>query len=272
MKKIFVMLISAFIFSTVFLTIASADYEPVEDTPYGIPIYDSVDDVDLSVVFAGHGEKRLVDLCGGFVCTTTNVYPGNSMAATDITKSYHFYDTENWDTPQYIKYDDIIWQVASSGSKIADGFSLLIYDKSLTGDELVTYYFTNFNNNPNIITIPMEDDAETILNSPFLIYHSGICDAEAYYVIEASLSDGLYTISFEPVINNSDAGIDDSYKVSSQYVMIEPETSLIKKYGYHVDGIYQDGTEYQQDVSCEVNYGLAELPDYSAARATVLAS
>ena len=52
--------------------VASGDYEPVEDTPYGIPIYESVDDVDLAAVIRGHGEKRLLDIVNSAEITSTN--------------------------------------------------------------------------------------------------------------------------------------------------------------------------------------------------------
>ena len=61
MKKTLCMLL-ALVLMLALLPAAYAEYEPVKDTPYGLPLLEKPEDFDLEAVINGHTLKRLLDL------------------------------------------------------------------------------------------------------------------------------------------------------------------------------------------------------------------
>ena len=216
--------------------------EAVVNSPYGIPLYESVEDVDLNVVFAGHTMQRIVDLFGGYKEEIDHIQNSES-----IITEYYFLDNENWDEPQYVHYNYITHPNEPQYANYVDTYDLVVFNSDLYDDEPYTICLGETG---NVNKFPM--DKNTFTNS----LKMPLCFSASpnIHITKAEeTSDGYYLIYF-----------DNKPIYTDCYVKIDPKTSLINEYGYH-----QEIGETVIDLSSVVSYGIDQLPDYSKVRSVL---
>ena len=220
--------------------------EAVVSSPYGIPLYDSPEDVDLATVFAGHSLKRIVDLFGGIYRTESVIRKQYTM----YVQEYDFLDNEHWDEPQYVYYDT---KGCNDPDRI-DGFDFFVRNASLyNGDP---YNYCDNYGTAHKLSVPA-DILESKLDLPFMT--SVLCDPSYEYTItSAEVIDGKYVIHFDVASDSADTS-----KHTGRYVEIDPATSLICGYGY------EDADGSGKYITDNIQYGLDELPNYDKARKSV---
>ena len=228
---------------------ASGDFEPVEDTPYGIPIYESVDDVDLAVVIRGHGEKRLLDIVNSAEITSTN-----------YNKSFNIKFSSNTllvkDETLYVENFESRAENAQSGNTS----TLRIYD----GDNSKEYRKDPFGKTENPITA---DAAEKHLGTTILPF-----DLENYEIDLQTRKeeDGKYCFTFNMKPLNEEAAKTDFSECALE---MDSSTSLVTAVKYHSmsaggESVMSDGSVVNtlpQDttVQSSYSYGVEKEPDYS---------
>ena len=250
--------------------------EAVANSPYGIPIYQSAEDVDLATVLSGHGLKRLVDLFGGVFeeSQSVDVYPNHpQFENTYISKKYYFLDEEQWENAQYVNYSIRNPEKRSSnGVNFSNSESLLVYNADLYNGNPYTTSINHLPNEERIDKPPIAArDLEMMLVSSILPFSS----YQQFQVTKAETVDGKYRIEFDIEGDNAIEMKDSkgnhlgTTSMDGRYVLIDPDTSLINGYGYERSQEYYNGIENVESistVSAEIIYGLEELPDYSLAR------
>ncbi len=252
--------------------------EAVANSPYGIPVYPSAEDVDLATVLSGHGIKRLVDLFGGVLdeSQSVDVYPNNSKYEnTYISKNYYFLDEEQWENAKYVNYSlrSPEKRGLSNGIYFSDSENLLVYDADLYQGNPYIIYINQWPNELHISKQPIEaKDLEMMLEGSSLLPFSSY---QQFQVTKAEMVDGKYRIEFDLVgdtsveMKDSEGNHMGTTSKDGRYVLIDPDTSLICGYGYEEYQEYFNGMENVEKtstVTAEINYGLEELPDYSRAR------
>ena len=245
--------------------------ESAANSPYGIPLYDSPEDVNLAVVLAKHQIKYFVDQFGGFIESeqSKTVYPGKeSWNNTFYNDRYYFLDSSHWDEAQYVHYS--ISKPETWGPAMGSE-SLLVYNPAL------------YNNEPYWLSVPFSEMSgvwvtgdnrtpysaeaiESMLNGSFIPL-----SFDNYKIIDAKNENGMYRIDFEPAddtpieLSNADGEAIGTSQTYDCYVVLDPETSLIQGFGYERKSEYTASpyVDTVQTVSAEVKYGLDEQPDYS---------
>ena len=228
--------------------IALADYEPAANTPYGIPVFNSADEIDaeaLTEIINGHGLKRLLDLFDGIEVTTTD---SNQIHSFGVNRDTVYFIDDN----QYMSYEE----TKGNGGGYIDSESFRLYSKD--NPVYVTHYASrdpaewSFNPEASLsrTIIPFSPDSSKIEN------------------VQVTNSDGHYVCTFDYT------PFDEEKTYTDCTLEIDPETSLVLKYGYHVlseggkEVTSSDGkvhkTSPQDDIyTSEIVYGIDELPDYS---------
>ena len=229
-------------------SIALADYEPADNTPYGIPVFDSADKIDaeaLTEIINGHGLKRLLDIFGGI-----------EKIIDDNDQLYSFsvnHDTVYFiDNTQYMSYEES----KGTGGGYIDSVSFKLYD----------------NDNPvNVTHYASRDPAEWSFNPEASLSRTIIPfspNSSKIENVQVTNSNGHYVCTFDYT------PFEEEKTYTDCTLEIDPETSLVLKYGYHV--LSEGGNEITsadgkvhvtsaQDTVCvgEISYGITELPDYS---------
>ena len=229
--------------------VASGDFEPVEDTPYGIPIYESVDDVDLAAVISGHGEKRLLDIVNSAEITSTNY---NKTFNTKFNSDTLLVK----DGTRYVENFESRGENAQSGNTS----TLYIYD----GDNSKMYRKDPFGRTENPITA---DEAEKHLGATILPF-----DLENYEIDLQTRNeeDGKYCFTFNMKPLNEEAAKTDFFECALE---MDSSTSLVTVVEYHSvsaggEKVMSDGSVVNtlpQDttVQSSYSYGVEKEPDYS---------
>ncbi len=239
MKKI-LCIILAVILTSALIPTAFAEFEPAEDTPYGIPLYEKAEDVDIGTVLMGHTYRRMLDLVDNIEVKQDMLQVSQGQTISMILDDYYFLDNG-----QYVKYSE-----QTDKEHNATSYQLFLYDK----DD--PYYYVKHQGGRD----KYEAQAEYI----DMMLDMRFCGVSSYYfdfeITNAELVDGLYVCEFNAVPK---ADLEDGVEIPVSYsgcsVTIEPETSLLRGYTYR-----QERKEYgEETVSAEVNYNVDKEPDYS---------
>ncbi|MBR4492043.1 MAG: hypothetical protein IKO98_05260, partial [Bacteroidales bacterium] len=156
MKKTLCMLL-ALVLMLALLPAAYAEYEPVKDTPYGLPLLEKPEDFDLEAVINGHTLKRLLDLVDNI--QVKQEVQGNAFHM--IVDDYYFLDDG-----QYVSYS--IQNEKGSKHKT---YQLFLFDK-----EDPTYYSKYEGTRDKYTTDPAIIDM--LLESPIFPFDPNAFDFE----------------------------------------------------------------------------------------------
>lgn len=242
MKKALCALL-ALVLMLALLPAASAAYEPVEDTPYGLPLLEKPEDFDLEAVIEGHTLKRLLDL-------VDNVEVKREMKQV-IQKDKHnmllddFYFLEDG---QYVNYS--IQTDLDSKQKVKS-YQLFLFDK-----EDPTYYVKHPGGRDKYQTDPMMVDY--LLEGPLYPSSAEYYDLEVTEVKEEE--NGWITCAFNMTVKPEyiDPDLGDTTTFSDCSITVDPETGLMRAYTFSMKS---EGME--QSYNAEVNYNVDQKPDYS---------
>lgn len=239
MRKVLSLILVLMLTLALFPT-AMAEFEPVEGTPYGIPLFETVDDVDFQAVIAGHTYRRLLDCFDNFEVKSDMLQKAQNGTFDMLIDDYYFLDNG-----QYVQYSE-----QTSKEYNSTTYQLFLYDR----DD--PYYYIRHPGGRDKYDVPAEY-VDQMLDGP-------ICALSPFYfdfvVNSAEVVDGLYVYKFdmvpkeEIVAEYGDMGV--SYSDCS--ITIDPETSLIRAFSY------QQITERAESTySSEVFYNVDKQPDYS---------
>ena len=224
---------------------AYADFEPVPDTPYGIPLYDSPEEVDLSVVLEGNGKLRLLDQLGAFKATEDLKQTGDYEYSSYDDIFYIKETTHSEYMGQYFRYT---LPVGSDGLKMS---SLRSYDESNP-----IFHALSSDGNRRDSTINPGERNTVFLKRPAAFEITP--EEYDFEITNSEVTGGMYYVEF----NMTPKSGDDSYTYSNCSVLIDPETSLIYEYTY---SYYSAKSGNTQEISGELDYNVSvdEIPDYS---------
>ncbi len=240
MKKILCMLL-ALVLMLALLPAAYAEYEPVKDTPYGLPLPEKPEDIDLEAVINGHTLKRLLDLVDNIEIKQEMKQAGHGNDSNMEMDDYYFLDDG-----QYVSYSILVDKNYNMKS-----YQLFLFDK-----DDPTYYVKSqgqrhkFESDPEFI--------DPMLESTILPFSPEYCDFEITELKEEE--DGLFTCAFNATAKpefaeNASGGVPEFSDCS---VKVDPETGLLRGFTY---GIKTD--DFEQTVNAEMNYNVDQEPDYS---------
>ena len=237
MKKILCMIL-ALIFVLALIPAASADFEPAEGTPYGIPLFETVNDIDLAAVCAGHSTRRLLDLTGNIEVKYDLLQTMQGQTVKMLVDDFTFLDDG-----QYVNYS-----VQTDKTYNSTSYQLFLYDK----DD--PYYYVKHMGGRD----KFEAQAEYI--DSMLDY--SFCPFDPDYwtidIVSAEVVDGLYVYELDVKLKE-DLQVENDMTMDNCTLKLDPETSLIRGYSYHrVISNYGEMTQ-----TAEVNYGVDQKPDYS---------
>lgn len=230
---------------------AETSVEPGQENmgPYGIPLYNSADEVDLATIFAGLGRKRIIDLFGGFeIVTDQKEFNLNGdMVFYAVNHTYGFIDNEYWDEPLYVSF-------GGSDPQFSSGYDYV------SSRDLFVYNIDFYHGNPYSIcfgpsgygdkSYVKPDDVEKRLVRPIWNFNESL----KYSVTGTEELNGMYLVNFD-VLDG------DTVKYKDCYVLIDPKTSLICEYSYHYDSTFM-GIPTINEITQKIHFGLEELPDY----------
>ncbi len=240
MKKTLCMLL-ALILMLALLPAAYAEFEPVEGTPYSLPLLEKPEDFDLEAVISGHTLKRLLDL-------VDNIQSKQAMkqVAQGQEMNMEFDDYYFLDDGQYVSYS--IQNPKGSKNKT---YQLFLFDK-----EDPTYYSKSEFGRDKYTTDPAIIDV--LLEGPIFPFDPNTFDFEITELKEEE--DGLFTCAFngtaKPEFVESFTG--DVPEFSDCSLSVDPETGLVRAYTYSMK---TDDMEVAN--SGEINYNVDQEPDYS---------
>ena len=211
---------------------------------YGIPIYDSAEEVDLAAVFEGHKIRTILDFFDNIEVKQDLLQVQPDMKFDMLISDYYFKDSD-----QYVYYSE-------QESKKHDGttYMLFLYDKE---DPNYYYRFTyGGQTDKDKSEVPVEG-IDVMLDSPICGFYPDYYD---FTITNAKEEDGLYAIEFEvtPKTNLKEDAPALNYDFDNCSVKIDPATSLIRAFGYHQTF---DGGE--TTVSADISYNVDKEPDYS---------
>ena len=218
---------------------AFAEFEPVEGTPYGIPLFETVDDVDLMAVAYGHTYRRLLDL-------VDNIEIKNDMKQNAQGQSIHMLIDDFYflDDGQYVQYSE-----QTDKNYNAMSYQLFLFDK----DD--PYYYSKHMGGRDKFDVPPEY-IDGMLDSSICPCAPDVFDMK---IVSAEVVDGLYVIKYEAAMKPApDGSTPGNYSFTNCSLTIDPETSLIRGYTFDVSGDFGE-----QSNSVEVNYNVDKQPDYS---------
>lgn len=210
---------------------------------YGIPLYDSAEEVDLGTVFEGHKIRTILDYFDNVEVKQDlqEKQPDNEFDM--LISDYYFKDND-----QYVFYSE-----QESRKHDSTTYMIFLYDK----DDPYYYYRFNFGGqtDKDKSEVPVEA-IDVMLNSPICAFYPDFYD---YTITSAKEEDGLYALEFEATQKTDlaeDAALNYDYDNCS--VKIDPATSMIRAFGYHQTW---DGGE--TTISADVSYNVDKEPDYS---------
>ena len=240
MKKTLCMLL-ALVLMLALLPAAYAEYEPVEDTPYGLPLLKKPEDFDLEAVINGHTLKRLLDL-------VDNIQSKQAMkqVAQGQELNMEFDDYYFLDNGQYVSYSI----QNEKGSKYKT-YQLFLFDK-----DDPTYYSKFEGTRDKYKTDPAIIDL--LLESPIFPFDPNTFDFEITDLKEEE--DGLFTCAFnvtaKPEFAENASGSMPVFSDCS--ISVDPETGLVRAYTYNMKT-----DDMELDYNGEMNYNVDQEPDYS---------
>ncbi len=224
---------------------AYADFEAVPDTPYGIPLYDSPEEVDLPTVLEGNGKGRLIDQFGVFKVTEDLEQTGDR----EFSYYYDIYYFKETTHPEYIgQYFRYELPVGSDGLKMS---SLENYDEN----NPIFHALSSDGNRRDSTMTPGKQNTVGLKRAASFGMDPSEHDFE---ITNSEVDGGMYYIEFNITPKSGDA----TYSYSNCSVLIDPETSLIYEYTYKYYSAERGTT---QEVSGELDYDVSvdEIPDYS---------
>ena len=242
MKKALCLLL-ALILTLALLPTAFAELEPdqeAEGTPYGIPLFETIDDVDFTAVIEGHRYKRLLDLFDNIEVKMDLHQDQQGDIFDMLIDDYYFRDNG-----QYVHYSEQMDKTYNSMS-----YQLFLYDKE------EPFYYMKHMGGRDKYEVPAEY-VDGMLNGLVC----GLSPTYFDFVINsAEVVDGLYVFQFDMVPNEemvAEYGEPDvSYSDCS--LTIDPETSLIRAYSYHQVSEHADAI-----YNAELFFNVDKEPDYS---------
>ena len=218
---------------------AFAEFEPVEGTPYGILLFETIDDVDFAMVGHGHVLKRLLDLVDNVEVKEDRSQTVQGQTYGSLDDNFYFLDDG-----QYVHYVESVDNVYHSQS-----YQLFLFDKN------DPYYYVKHMGGRDKWEVQPEM-IEGILEGSICPFNPDIFDFE---ITSAEEVDGMYVfkLNLTPRTDlEDDAEI--TYSVSDCSLTIDPETSLIRGYAYDLTADFGEII-----ASAEVNYNVDKQPDYS---------
>ncbi len=232
------------------LNTAYAEYEPVPDTPYGIPLYDSPEDVDLATVFAGNSLGRIIDLVDNIKIEQVydSIVSGNQNSGTKDV--YYFRETEAaGHEGQLVEYN--VATIESSGGIKTGG----IKTESLRALDIEDPFMHSLASNGALNKQELSVETVTkLLEKPVL----GFSLTEyTFKITHCEIRDGLYYIEFDA----DPIETDPSVIYSKCSVLIDPETSLLCGVSYHN---INPSCSIENETTATISYGISsdEIPDH----------
>ena len=240
MKKTLCMLL-ALVLMLALLPAAYAEYEPVKDTPYGLPLLEKPEDFDLEAVINGHTLKRLLDL-------VDNIQTKQAMkqVAQGQELNMEFDDYYFLDDGQYVSYS--IQNQKGSNHKT---YQLFLFDK-----EDPTYYSKFEGTRDKYTTDP--EIIDLLLEGPIYPVGTDIYDYEITDLKQDE--DGLVTCAFNITVKPeaAEAFTGDLPEFSDCSITVDPETGLMRAFTFAIKS-----EAMEQTSAAEVNYNVDQEPDYS---------
>ena len=257
MKKI----LAAFLICIMIVPCAAgwADYEAVPDTPYGIPLFESVEDIgveELGAIIEGHEVKNLLEHAGSFEIIEDVIHTIPYSANETRTKAYFLDDGK------------FVGNTNSFNSDPSMNYSTFTSFKAYDGSDPVNVISTAWSGVTKRDTTPEKVSLQATRTALSFI------NPEYYGVVNLSgtVENGHYLLRFDLELTSEE---DPDLDYKEAFLEIDPETSLILSYGYHctseggreakVVGTDQTATTSPMDyvATGEIHYGLDRGPDYS---------
>lgn len=242
MKKTLCMLL-ALVLMLALLPAAYAEYAPVKDTPYGLPLLEKPEDFDLEAVINGHTLKRMLDLVDNIQVKRDMTQKAQGHDIHMLLDDYYYLDEG-----QYVNYSI---QTDMSSSAKYKTYQLFLFDK-----EDPTYYSKfeggrdKYETDPEIIDLLLEG---TIYPVDTQFYDYEITDLKQG-------EDGLVTCAFNITVKPeaAEAFTGEHPEFSDCSITVDPETGLMRAFTFAIK------TEAMEQTSAaEVNYNVDQEPDYS---------
>ena len=240
MKKTLCMLL-ALVLMLALLPAAYAEYEPVKDTPYGLPLLEKPEDFDLEAVINGHSLKRLLDLVDNIQVKLDMKQKAQGDDIHMLLDDYYYLDEGRYvnysiQTDQHSKYKT---------------YQLFLFDK-----EDPTYYSKyeggrdKYETDPEIIDILLEGSIYPI-DTQF--YDFEITDLKEE-------EDGLVTCAFNVTVKPeaAEAFTGELPAFSDCSITVDAETGLMRAFTFAIKSEAMEQTSV-----AEVNYNVDQEPDYS---------
>ena len=240
MKKTLCMLL-ALVLMLALLPAAYAEYEPVEGTPYGLPLLEKPEDFDLEAVINGHTLKRLLNL-------VDNIQVKQTMK--QVTQGNEF----NMDVDDYYFLDDgqyVNYSIQTDLKAKMKTYQLFLFDK-----EDPTYYCKYQGGRDKYETDPAIIDM--MLESSFFPFGTDAFDYEITNLKEEE--DGLVTCEFNATVKPelAENAADSVTTFSNCSITVDPETGLVRAFTYDMKS-----EDMEMANSGEMNYNVDQKPDYS---------
>ena len=239
MKKTLCMLL-ALVLMLALLPAAYAEYSPVEGTPYGLPLLEKPEDLDLEAVINGHTLKRLLDLVDNIQVKQAMKQTAQGNKFDMVIDDYYFLDDG-----QYVNYS-----IQNEKGSDMKSYQLFLFDK-----EDPTYYSKFQGQRNKYHTDPAYIDL--MLESSFFPFST---DAFDFEITDLKEEDGLITCAFnvtaKPEFAEQTTG--EVPEFSDCSVSVDPETGLLRAFSYSMKT-----DDIEQASNGEVNYNVDQEPDYS---------
>ena len=240
MKKTLCMLL-ALVLMLALLPAAYAEYEPVKDTPYGLPLLEKPEDFDLEAVINGHTLKRLLDLVDNIQVKRDMKQKAQGHDIHMLLDDYFYLDEG-----QYVNYAI----QTDKGSKMKT-YQLFLFDK-----EDPTYYSKFQGGRDKYTTDP--EIIDLLLEGPIYPVGTDIYDYEITDLKEEE--DGLVTCAFNITVKPeaAEAFAGELPEFSDCSITVDPETGLMRAFTFAIKS-----EAMEQSSAAEVNYNVDQEPDYS---------
>ena len=180
MKKALCMLL-ALVLMLALLPAAYAEYEPVKDTPYGLPLLEKPEDFDLEAVINGHTLKRLLDLVDNIEVKRDMKQKAQGHKIHMELDDYYYLDEG-----QYVNYS-----IQTDVSSKYKSYQLFLFDK-----EDPTYYSKYEGGRDKYETDP--EIIDYLLEGSIYPADTELCDFEITELKEEE--DGLITCVFNAAV------------------------------------------------------------------------
>ena len=180
MKKTLCMLL-ALVLMLALLPAAYAEYSPVEGTPYGLPLLEKPEDLDLEAVINGHTLKRLLDLVDNIQVKQAMKQTAQGNKFDMVIDDYYFLDDG-----QYVNYS-----IQNEKGSDMKSYQLFLFDK-----EDPTYYSKYEGGRDKYETDP--EIIDYLLEGSIYPADTELCDFEITELKEEE--DGLITCVFNAAV------------------------------------------------------------------------